>query len=133
MTTHDPISDMITRLRNALRVNKATVLVPMSKERLAIANLLKDQGYIKNVATVTPEGTKFPMIEVTLKYAGRTPVIRGLRRVSKPGQRIYQASKDLKPVLGGVGTAVVSTSKGLMSDHDARTAGVGGEVLFKVW
>lgn len=133
MTISDPIADMLTRLRNALRVGKAEVLIPYSKEKLTIAKVLVEQGFIQNVTLVTPKDSKFEMIQVTLKYSNRTSVIRGIRRVSKPGQRIYEAAKSLKPVLGGVGTAVISTSKGVLTDAQARAEGVGGEVLFKIW
>lgn len=133
MTISDPISDMLTRLRNALAVGKTEVLVPYSKEKLTIAKVLVEQGFIESVSLYTPKDSKFEVISVTLKYSNKAPVIRGIRRISKPGQRIYQPAKSIKQVLGGVGTAVVSTSKGVITDTEARAQGVGGEVLFKIW
>src|SRR5690242_15254313 len=129
MTVSDPIADMLTRLRNALAVNKTEILIPHSRTKLAIAKLLSEQGYLGAVSVITPKDSKFEMIHIDLKYIGRRSVVRGLRRVSKPGQRIYQPAKSIRPVLGGVGTAVVSTSKGLITDASAREQGIGGEVL----
>lgn len=133
MTITDPIADMLTRLRNALKVGKTEVILPFSKVKLAIGKVLVDQGYIKSVSVITPKDSKFEAIHIELKYQNRKSVIRGIRRVSKPGQRIYQPAKNIKSVLSGVGTAVVSTSKGLLTDREVREQGIGGEVLFKIW
>jgi len=126
MSMQDPISDMLTRLRNAQQVGKEKVTMPSSKQKCALAQLLKDEGYIKdfNVA----EGAK-PELEVNLKYHHGKPVIASIKRVSRPSLRVYKAAKDLPQVLGGLGIAVISTSQGIMSDRAARAAGVGGEVL----
>ncbi len=135
MTMTDPISDMLTTLRNAVAVRKVTVSIPYSTIRLAIANLLEAEGYLRNVNVVEKElKSKFKQITMTMKYAPNgDPVIQGIRRVSKPGQRIYSTTGRLRKVLGGVGISVVSTSQGLMTDHQARKKSLGGEVLFKIW
>jgi len=131
----DPISDMLTTLRNAVAVRKETVSIPYSTVRLAIANLLETEGYLRNVNVVEKETkSKFKQITMTMKYVPNgDPVIQGIRRVSKPGQRIYSTTGRLRKVLGGVGISVVSTSQGLMTDHQARKKSLGGEVLFKIW
>ena len=123
----DPIADMLTRIRNAQAANKAEVVMPGSKAKLAIANVLKQEGYIADVKAQEIEGK--PSIVVALKYFEGKPVIEYLKRVSRPGLRIYKASQDLPKIQGGLGVAVVSTSKGIMTDRAARKAGVGGEVL----
>lgn len=133
MTIIDPIADMLTRMRNALAVGKGSIAMPFSKEKLAIATVLKQQGYILDAAQVQPKESKFPQLAITLKYNGNRSVIRGIKRISKPGQRIYEPASHIKPVLSGIGTAVVSTSKGLLTDKEAREQGIGGEVLFKIW
>ncbi len=135
MTMTDPISDMLTTLRNAVAVRKETVSIPYSTVRLAIANLLETEGYLRNVNVVEKETkSKFKQITMTMKYVPNgDPVIQGIRRVSKPGQRIYSTTGRLRKVLGGVGISVVSTSQGLMTDHQARKKSLGGEVLFKIW
>ncbi|MDD5605825.1 MAG: 30S ribosomal protein S8 [Patescibacteria group bacterium] len=130
---NDPISDLITRLRNGLSVNKSYVLVPDSKLRIGILQVLKDQGYITDFSKTAVKQDQHEQIKVVLKYADGQPVIEGIERISKPGQRIYVASNRLERVLGGVGVAVLSTSQGVMTDSQARKAGVGGELLFKVW
>ena len=123
----DPIADMFTRIRNAQSANKATVTMPCSKSKEAIANLLKEEGYIsgfdKNV--IDNKG----VMTVSLKYYEGKPVIDEIKRVSRPGLRIYKSATDLPIVRGGLGVAVISTSKGLMSDRAARKAGIGGEVI----
>ena len=128
----DPIADMLTRIRNANSAKHDTVDIPASNMKKAIAQILVDEGYIKNYKLI--EDGKQGVIRVTLKYGeGKSQVITGLRRVSKPGLRIYSAAKDLPRVHGGLGTAVISTSKGMMCDRDARQLGVGGEVIAYIW
>ena len=123
----DPISDMLTRIRNAQMVEKAATNVPASKAKRAILKVLKDEGYIQDFADQTVDGK--PVIEVRLKYYAGRPVIERLERVSRPGLRQYRGKQKLPQVLGGLGTAIVSTSKGVMTDSAARKAGLGGEVL----
>ena len=128
----DPIADMLTRIRNANNAKHDTVDVPASNMKKAIAQILLDEGYIKNFQLID-DGTQ-GVIRVTLKYgAGKEKVISGLRRVSKPGLRVYAGADELPKVLRGLGIAVVSTSKGVMTDKAARKAHVGGEVLAFVW
>ena len=132
MTMTDPIADMLTRVRNANSVNKESVSMPTSRKLVEIARILKDEGYIVDydVADGAPVGT----LTITLKYgAKKEKTIRGLKRISKPGLRVYAGKDDLPRVLGGLGTAVISTSKGMMTDRDARQAGIGGEVLAYIW
>lgn len=132
MSFTDPIADMLTRIRNANSANKQTVSMPSSKKLVEIARVMKEEGYIKEYV-VTPKAPQ-DELEITLKYgAKRQKVIRGIRRISKPGLRIYAGKDELPRVLGGLGIAIVSTSKGVMTDRDARLAGVGGEVLAYVW
>lgn len=132
MTTTDPIADMLTRIRNANSARHTTVEIPASKLKLAIAQILLDEGYIKSFEKI--EDGKQGMIQVTLKYdeKGRR-VISGLKRISKPGLRIYVSCEELPQVLNGLGIALVSTSKGIKTDRDARREGLGGEVLAYVW
>ena len=128
----DPIADMLTRIRNAGAARHATVEVPASSMKKAIAQILLDEGYIK-AFQVVEDGTQ-GIIRITLKYlAGKEKVISGLRRVSKPGLRVYAGAEDLPRVLKGLGIAIISTSKGVMTDKAARAAHVGGEVLAFVW
>lgn len=127
MSMTDPIADMLVRIKNALAVGKNTVLMPSSKVKLAIAEVLKAEGYISDVR-VSGEGVK-PVLEIVLKYYQGKPVIQTLRRVSSPGLRQYRGVDDLPKVLGGLGVAIVSTSKGIMTDRNARQNGVGGEVI----
>ena len=133
MQITDTIADMLTRIRNASTAKHETVDIPASNMKKAIAQILVDEGYIKNFQVI--EDGKQGIIRVTLKYVGasRTPVIMCLRRVSKPGLRIYSSSEDMPKVMRGVGTAIVSTSKGVMTDKKARKENVGGEVLAFVW
>ena len=134
MITTDSIADLLTRLRNATAVCKRFTWIPHSKLNLAIVNVLMAQGYIGEVGIVTDKAKKFKQIKVLLKYnTDGSSVIRGLSRISKPGQRIYTPVHRLRNVLGGVGVAVVSTSRGLLTDADARKENLGGEILFKVW
>ncbi|VAW93679.1 SSU ribosomal protein S8p (S15Ae) [hydrothermal vent metagenome] len=127
MSMTDPIADMLTRVRNALSAGKLSVTMPSSKQKVAIANLLKDEGYINTVSVKDIDGK--PVMEVTLKYYEGRPVIDLIKRVSRPGLRVYKGKDELPSVMGGLGVAVVSTSKGLMTDRAARKAGHGGEIL----
>ena len=127
MSMSDPIADMLTRIRNAQATEKATVSVPSSKVKFAIAKVLKDEGYIDNFAVRENEGK--PTLEIALKYYAGKPVIEKIERVSRPGLRIYRGSEAILPVMNGLGVAIVSTSKGVMTDRKARQTGVGGEVL----
>jgi small subunit ribosomal protein S8 len=123
----DPIADMLTRIRNAQSVEKAAVTMPSSKVKVAIAKVLKDEGYIEDFA-IRGEAAK-PELELQLKYYAGRPVIERIERVSKPGLRIYKGAEDLPRVMNGLGVAIVSTSSGVMTDRHARAKGVGGEVL----
>ena len=132
MTTTDPIADMLTRIRNANSARHITVEIPASKLKLAIAQILLDEGYIRSFEKI--EDGKQGMIQVTLKYDEKGKrVISGLKRISKPGLRIYVSCEELPQVLNGLGIALVSTSKGIKTDRDARKEGLGGEVLAYVW
>ena len=132
MKITDPISDMLTRIRNANSAGKDSVSMPSSKVLVEIARVITEEGYVEGytVEDTKPQKT----LHITLKYGKkRDKVIRGIRRISKPGLRIYSTAEKLPRVLGGLGTAVVSTSKGMMCDRDARKNGVGGEVIAYVW
>jgi len=133
MTMSDPIADMLTRIRNANTAKHDTVDVPASKMKLAIANILLDEGYIAKYDLV--EDGAFKTIHITLKYGAdkSEKVISGLKRISKPGLRVYANTEDIPKVLGGLGTAIISTNKGVVTDKEARKLGVGGEVLCFVW
>ena len=132
MLVLDPIADMLTRIRNANSNKHETVLIPQSNVKLAIAEILKEEGFIVDYKTVDSEQGK--MIEVTLKYGPNgEKVIQGLKRISKPGLRIYANAEQLPQVLNGLGIAIVSTSKGIITDKNARKLNVGGEVLAYVW
>ncbi|KAA6184984.1 30S ribosomal protein S8 [Thiohalocapsa marina] len=127
MSMSDPIADMLTRIRNGQARGKVTITMPSSKQKLAIAELLKDEGYIAD-ASVSGEGAQ-PTLELRLKYYRGKPVIEYVKRVSRPGLRIYRGKDELPQVQGGLGIAIVSTSRGLMSDRAARREGHGGEIL----
>lgn len=127
MSMSDPIADMLTRIRNALAVGRAEVNMPSSKQKLAIAKVLKEEGYINDFSTIENENK--PEISVSLKYYEGKPVISKISRVSRPGLRIYKNKNDLPKVLEGLGIAIVSTSKGIMTDRQARKLGNGGEVI----
>jgi small subunit ribosomal protein S8 len=131
MQITDPIADMLTRIRNANSAKHATVDIPASKMKKAIADILLEEGYIKSYQLVSENAQG--VIRVTLKYSGTDKVISGLRRVSKPGLRVYVGADELPQVLKGLGIAIISTSKGIMTDKKARVANVGGEVLAFVW
>ena len=129
---NDPIADMLTRIRNGLIVRHDSVTMPASNMKKAIAKILLDEGYIKSVDFVD-DGLQ-GQIKIVLKYIqGKESVIKGLKRISKPGLRVYARSSEIPKVLGGLGIAIVSTSKGVMTDKEARNAGVGGEVLAYIW
>jgi len=123
----DPISDMLTRIRNGLAASKVKVVMPASKQKASIAQVLKDEGYINDFAMDQEDGK--PVLTVVLKYFNGKPVISSLKRVSRPGLRTYKGKSDIPKVLGGLGVTIVSTSKGVMTDRAARAAGHGGEVL----
>ncbi len=133
MTTNDPIADMLTRIRNANIRKHDTVDVPVSKMKLAIANILVDEGYVEKYELV--DNGNFQDMRITLKYANNKSdrIISGLKRISKPGLRVYAGKDELPKVLGGLGIAIISTNKGVMTDKKARELNVGGEVLAFVW
>ncbi len=133
MTTNDPIADMLTRIRNANTAKHDTVDVPSSKMKLSIAEILLNEGYIKSYEVV--EDGKFKTIRITLKYGAdkNEKIITGLKRISKPGLRVYAGKDELPRVLGGLGIAIISTNNGVVTDKEARKLGVGGEVLAFVW
>ncbi|MBT0955770.1 30S ribosomal protein S8 [Alphaproteobacteria bacterium KMM 3653] len=128
---NDPIGDMLTRIRNAQMRGKSTVRTPASKLRAWVLDVLADEGYIRGYEPVAD--AKHPEIEISLKYYEGTPVIRELKRVSKPGRRVYMGSNDIPTVRQGLGVSIVSTSQGVMSDANARAANVGGEVLCTIF
>ncbi|HLS51407.1 MAG TPA: 30S ribosomal protein S8 [Burkholderiaceae bacterium] len=127
MSMSDPIADMLTRVRNAQMVNKTSVSMPSSKLKAAIAAVLRDEGYIEGFE-VNGDAAK-PTLEITLKYYAGQPVIESIERVSRPGLRVYKPSRAIPQVMNGLGVAIVSTPRGVMTDRKARAAGVGGEVL----
>lgn len=127
----DPISDMLTSIRNALAVKHLTVKIPFSKLKYEMAQILEKEGFVKKVERKGKRAKK--IIEITLKYENDSPAISGLKRISKPGQRIYLPYKKIKKVKGGYGIAIISTSKGLMTDKEARKQKLGGEVICEVW
>ena len=128
MSMQDPISDMLTRIRNGQSAGKVHVSMPLSKQKLAVAEVLKQEGYIADYMKEENEGTH-PQMSVVLKYYEGKPVIDRIKRVSRPGLRIYKSKDQLPRIMGGLGIAIVSTSKGLMTDRAARAAGHGGEVV----
>lgn len=132
MLCNDPIADMLTRIRNALIARHETVTIPASAMKKSIAQILLDEGYVKSVDYID-DGLQ-GQIKIVLKYAqGKESVIKGLKRISKPGLRVYAKNEEIPKVLGGLGIAIISTSKGVMADKEARKAGVGGEVLAYIW
>ena len=133
MSMSDPIADMLTRIRNANTAKHDTVDIPASKMKLAIADILLKEGYVKAVDVV--EEGNFKTIKITLKYGANKneKILTGLKRISKPGLRVYASKDELPKVLGGLGTAIISTNKGVLTDKEARKLGVGGEVLAFVW
>ncbi len=135
MSMTDPIADFLTRLRNAAQAQHHDVLIPASKLKRELARILKEQGYIEDYEVRASDGERpGDVIAITLKYtADRKPVITGPQRVSRPGQRTYVDNDHIPRIQGGMGMAIISTSRGLMTGHDARNAGIGGEVLARVW
>ncbi|MDO4541608.1 MAG: 30S ribosomal protein S8 [Bacillota bacterium] len=132
MVMTDPIADFLTRIRNANTVYMEKVEIPASKTKLNLANILKEEGYIKDVEYI--EDGKQGFIRLYLKYgSNREKVITGLKRISRPGLRVYAQKDDVPKVLGGLGIAIISTSQGLMTDREARKAGIGGEVMCYIW
>ncbi len=132
MLVNDPVADMLTRIRNAQVARHETVTIPASNTKKAIARILVDEGYVKSAENTTQDDR--PAIKITLKYLDKKqPVIQGLKRISKPGLRVYAACDDLPKVLGGLGIAIISTNEGIMTDRAARKQNVGGEVLCYVW
>ena len=131
MSMSDPISDMLTRIRNAQMAEKVTVAMPSSKIKVAIAKVLQDEGYVDGFKVIDHDGK--PTLEIGLKYYADRPVIEKIQRVSRPGLRVYKGSEDIPRVMNNLGIAIVSTSKGLMTDRKARANGIGGEVLCKVF
>ncbi|MDP2193469.1 MAG: 30S ribosomal protein S8 [Alphaproteobacteria bacterium] len=132
MTMTDPIADFLTRIRNGQQANAKVIKSPYSRARKGVADVLLDEGYIRNV-TVDTNDKGFQELTVELKYVGGKPVIERIQRVSKPGRRVYSEIKTLLPVSNGLGMSILSTSKGIVSDHNARKLGVGGEVLCQVF
>lgn len=135
--SNDMIADMLTRIRNAVMAEQAVTSMPSSKMKVAIAKILKEEGFIKDYEVVDGDNGVFPELHVHLKYIGerrdRRPVLTGLERVSKPGCRVYTGKKDIPWVLSGMGVAILSTSSGVMTGRQARKMGVGGEIICKVW
>ena len=127
MSMSDPIADMLTRIRNAQMIEKTSVAMPASKVKVAIAQVLKDEGYIENFQVNAADGKS--QLEIALKYYAGSPVIERIERVSRPGLRVYRGSKSIPQVMNGLGVAIVTTPKGVMTDRKARAEGVGGEVL----
>ncbi|MCX4026281.1 30S ribosomal protein S8 [Endozoicomonas sp. SM1973] len=130
MSMQDPLADMLTRIRNAQMAEKTSVSMPSSKVKVAVASVLKEEGYIENYQV---EGDAKPVLSIELKYFQGKPVIEELKRVSRPGLRAYAGKEELPKVNGGLGIAIVSTNKGVMTDRAARAAGVGGEILCTVF
>ena len=137
MSVNDPIADMLTRIRNGVMAGHSQVAIPSSKIKVAIAKILKEEGFVENFEVADGERVGQKMLRVKIKYVGerreRRPVISGLERVSKPGRRIYTKKQDIPWVLSGIGVAILSTPKGVMTGQRARQLGVGGEILCKVW
>ena len=127
----DPIADMINRIRNAQAVEKETVEIPFSQMKYAIAKILERKNLVKSVEFKGKKTKK--VIEISLRYKDKRPVISGVKRISKPGQRAYASAQNMKKVRGGIGIAIISTSKGLMTDSEAKKENVGGEVLCEIW
>jgi small subunit ribosomal protein S8 len=132
MAVNDPIGDMIARIKNAAERKRSKVSTPASKMRARVLDVLQDEGYIRGYAMVEKPG-EFPIFEIELKYFDGEPVIAEIKRVSKPGRRVYSSIKDLKPIKNGLGISILSTPKGVMSDAAARDQNVGGEVLCRVY
>ena len=130
MSMQDTLADMFTRIRNAQQAGHATVSLPSSKQKVAVANVLKEEGFVDDFAV---EGDVKKVMHITLRYFEGKPVIESIKRISRPGLRQYRAATELSKVAGGLGISIVSTSKGVMTDRAARSAGVGGEVICEVF
>lgn len=137
MSVNDPIADMLTRLRNSIMAGQTVAAIPSSKLKVEIARILKEEGYIEDYEVVQGDKPYLPVLRLRLKYVGerrqRRPVITGLERVSRPGRRVYTRKQDIPWILSGLGIAILSTPKGVMTGQRARQLGVGGEILCKVW
>ena len=137
MTIIDPIADMLTRIRNAVMAGHSTVAMPSSKLKIEIAKIMKDEGYLEGFDVAESEQSPQKVLRLKIKYVGerreRRPVISGIERISKPGRRVYTKKQDIPWVLSGIGVAILSTPKGVMTGARARQLGVGGEILCKVW
>jgi small subunit ribosomal protein S8 len=137
MSVNDPIADMLTRIRNGLLIQQAAVAMPTSKLKVAVAIILKEEGYIEDFEIIEGEKPYLATLRVKLKYVGerrfRRPVITGLTRISRPGRRMYTKKQDIPWVLSGMGISILSTPKGVMTGHRARQLNIGGEILCKVW
>ena len=137
MSVSDPIADMLTRIRNAVMVGQTTVAMPSSKMKVEIANILEDEGYLEKVVVTDGDRPNQPVLRVRVKYVGkrreRQSVLTGLERVSRPGRRVYTKKRDIPWVLSGIGIAILSTPKGVMTGQKARSLGLGGELLCKIW
>ena len=137
MSFSDPIADMLTRIRNAVMIGQVTVGMPSSKMKVEIANILKDEGYLEKVEVINGERPNQPALRVQVKYVGkrreRQSVLTGLERVSRPGRRVYTKKRNIPWVLSGIGIAILSTPQGVMTGQKARSLGVGGELLCKIW
>jgi small subunit ribosomal protein S8 len=134
MSMTDPIADMLTRIRNGIQARHERVDMPASKLKVEIARILKSEGFISNFKTVEEQDAVQPLLRVYLKYSpDGEPVIHGIERVSRPGRRVYRGKQEIPRVLGGLGLAIVSTSKGVLSGAEAARSGIGGEVLCQVW
>lgn len=137
MNLNDPIADMLTRIRNSMMRSQALVAMPSSKLKVEIARILKEEGYIEDFEEVSEDKPSYRLLRLKLKYIGdrrdRKPVITGLQRISRPGKRIYTHKKEIPWVLSGMGIAILSTPKGVMTGQKARSNGVGGEILCKIW
>jgi small subunit ribosomal protein S8 len=137
MSVSDPIADMLTRIRNAIMIGQSQVAMPSSKMKVEIAKILKEEGYLEKYQVVEGERPGQPVLRLRIKYVGerrnRRPVLTGLERVSRPGRRVYTKKRDIPWVLSGMGVAILSTPKGVMTGQKARSLGVGGEILCKVW
>jgi small subunit ribosomal protein S8 len=137
MTVSDPIADMLTRIRNAVLVEHSTVALPSSIMKVSIAKILKEEGYISSYEVVDGKSPEQKILRIRLKYVGerreRRPVITNLERISRPGNRVYTGKKEIPWVLSGMGIAIISTPKGVMTGQRARQLGVGGEIICKVW
>lgn len=137
MSVTDPIADMLTRIRNAMNVGHPAVAMPSSKLKVEIARILKEEGFIVDYEVVDGDSPNHKVLRMRLKYVGerrhRRPVITGLERVSTPGRRVYTGKRDIPWILSGMGIAILTTPKGVMTGHRARQLGVGGEILCKVW